>query len=207
MRRGILLTLVLLTVLLLVGCSQSSADTSESEEETASEGAASEDASAEEAGVMRLTSTAFDDGGTIPAEYCNVGVEGGKNVSVPLEWTGAPEDAKSFALIMVDHHEVANEWVHWAVIGMPAGTSSLAEGASASGMPPGTDELLSTSGEAGYQGPAPPPGSGDHEYETQLYALDVESVDVAENATYEEFLAAVEPHAIAEAALSGFFGR
>lgn len=47
---------------------------------------------------MRLTSTAFTDGGDIPAKYtCD-----GANVSPPLAWTDAPARTQSFALIVED---------------------------------------------------------------------------------------------------------
>jgi Raf kinase inhibitor-like YbhB/YbcL family protein len=203
-----LLCIAVLVGAVAAGCTSASDDAAEEATTESSDDEAGTDSSeADEAASMTLTSSAFDDGGTIPAKYCNVGVDGGENVSIPLQWSGQPADAKSYALIMVDHHEVADEWVHWMVADIPAETSSLAEGASGTAMPAGATELLSTNGDSGYQGPQPPPGSGDHEYETILVALDVETLDLAENATYQEFLEAVEPHTVGQASVSGFFGR
>jgi phosphatidylethanolamine-binding protein (PEBP) family uncharacterized protein len=50
---------------------------------------------------MQITSSAFTDGGKIPLPYVMPGA-GGKNVSVPLSWSGAPAGTQSFALAMVD---------------------------------------------------------------------------------------------------------
>lgn len=210
MRRTLYVLLVLLVgVAFVSGCASDAADT----EETAADQAQETDSTTEEpsggddeATEFALSTTAYQDDGQIPAEYCNTGVDGGENVSVPLAWEGAPQGASSFAIIMVDRHEVANEWVHWMVVDVPPTTTSLAEGVSGL-LPDGARELLSTNGEMGYQGPQPPPGSGDHEYETLLFALDVESVDVAEDATFGEFLDVMDAHHMGEASVSGYFGR
>ena len=78
---------------------------------------------------MEITSTAFKDGGKIPIQYVMPGA-GGKNISVPLSWKNVPPGTKSFALSMVDPHPVAQNWVHWLVINIPANATSLEEGAS-----------------------------------------------------------------------------
>jgi len=49
-------------------------------------------------GNMKLSSSAFDDNGTIPSEYtCD-----GADVSPPLFFSNIPENTKSLALIMDD---------------------------------------------------------------------------------------------------------
>ena len=80
-------------------------------------------------GHMEMTSTAFKDGEKIPIQYVMPGA-GGKNISVPLIWKNAFSGTKSFALSMVDPHPVAQNWVHWLVINIPANVTSLDEGAS-----------------------------------------------------------------------------
>jgi Raf kinase inhibitor-like YbhB/YbcL family protein len=195
--------LVAMVAVLVSGCTSEPAESGTNAEDGAEAPATEEETTDEE---FTLTSSAFEDGGEIPVKYCNVGVEGGENVSIPLDWDGVPADAKSLALVMVDRHEVANEWVHWAVVDIPVSTTSIGEGESGS-LTGGAWELNSTNGEPGYQGPQPPPGSGDHEYETILFALDVENSEVAEDVTFAEFLDAMDAHHIAEVSVSGFFGR
>ncbi|HWU36530.1 MAG TPA: YbhB/YbcL family Raf kinase inhibitor-like protein, partial [Candidatus Acidoferrum sp.] len=119
---------------------------------------------------MEISSKAFKDGEKIPIQYVMPGA-GGKNVSVPLAWKNAPPGTKSFALSMVDPHPVAQNWVHWLVIHIPALAASLEEGASKKKMPAGSVELKNSFGDAGYGGPQPPKGTGDHPYVFTLYAL------------------------------------
>src|SRR3990172_4988673 len=85
--------------------------------------------------AMQITSTAFQDGGKIPQPYVMPGA-GGQNISLPVAWSGAPAGTQSFALAIVDPHPVANNWVHWLVINLPATATALAEGASGQKMPP-----------------------------------------------------------------------
>ena len=87
---------------------------------------------------MEVSSSAFKGGEKIPIQYVMPGA-GGKNISVPLSWKNVPSGTKSFALSMVDPHPVAQNWVHWLVINIPADTVSIGEGASRRKMPP---ELL-----------------------------------------------------------------
>ena len=109
---------------------------------------------------MRLESD-FADGGRILTPFV-MRAAGGQNRSLPFQWHDAPEGTRSFALSIVDPHPVANNWVHWLVIDIPAETGELRGGASGREMPPGARELRNGFGQAGYGGPQPPPGSGDH---------------------------------------------
>lgn len=156
--------------------------------------------------IMKLTSTAFTDGGKIPVPYVMPGA-GGKNISLPLSWTGAPEGAKSFALSMVDPHPVARNWVHWLVVNIPSEVHSLAEGASGKKMPPGARELQSSFGSLGYGGPQPPPGTGDHPYVVTIYALSLPSLDLGSQTTLAAFQKALEGKVLASASITGYFGR
>lgn len=156
--------------------------------------------------VFALTSPAFESGGHIPAEYASTGVRGGQNVSMPFEWRGAPDGTRSFALVLVDRHPVARSWVHWMVTSIPADATGLARGASGTAMPAGSVEHRNTFGAPGYGGPQPPIGSGEHEYEAVLYALDVASVS-GDPRTLAELTTALDGHMLASASCSGMFGR
>jgi Raf kinase inhibitor-like YbhB/YbcL family protein len=156
---------------------------------------------------MRISSPSFQDGKPIPTKYAHTGVTGGKNISVPLQWTGAPPETGSFALSIVDPHPVARNWVHWFVVNIPNGATSLAEGASGRGMPPGSRELNNSYGEAGYGGPEPPRGSGAHPYEITLYALNVAKLDLTSNTTLPAFTKALEGITIATAKTTGIYER
>ena len=155
---------------------------------------------------MEITSTAFTDKGTIPQKYVMPGA-GGKNVSLPLNWSDVPAGTKSLALSIVDPHPVANNWVHWLVINIPPETKGLPEGASHSSMPAGAVELKNSYGETGYGGPQPPKGSGDHPYVVTLYALSVPKLEIAGQTSLAAFNKAMDGKIMATAAVTGMFGR
>lgn len=153
---------------------------------------------------IKITSTAFQDNGSIPEKYTRQGA-GGDNISIPLEWRGAPEGTKSFALAMIDTS--ANNWVHWLVINIPAKTTSLAEGSSGKNMPNSSKELANSFGDVGYGGPQPPPGSGEHDYVTTIYALNIEGLDLPQQISYDDFLQALDGKVLAKASITGTFSR
>ncbi len=155
---------------------------------------------------MKLSSSAFPDGGRISLPYVMPGA-GGRNLSLPLSWTAPPPGTKSLALSVVDPHPVARNWVHWLVINIPPGTTGLPEGASGPGMPPGAVELHNSWGRPGYGGPQPPPGSGDHPYVVTLYALDVAQLPLESNANLAAFQKALQGRVLASATITGYFGR
>jgi Raf kinase inhibitor-like YbhB/YbcL family protein len=155
---------------------------------------------------MQISTGAFAAGGKIPSRYVMPGA-GGQNVSVPLKWSDAPAGTQSFALAMVDPHPVARNWVHWLVVDISKDATILAEGASGKAMPTGAVELKNSFGGAGYGGPQPPPGSGDHPYVFTLYALSVSKVEVGQGAGLAAFKQALEGKTLATATVTGYFGR
>ena len=157
-------------------------------------------------GLMKVWSPAFEDGGRIPLKYV-MPAAGGKNLSPPLVWEGAPKETKSFALLCIDPHPVAKNWVHWMVINIPKEIHTLPEGASRNSMPPGAKELRNSFGFVGYGGPQPPPGTGEHPYVFTIYALDVRHLDLPEDTDLETFKQALKGHVLAKGQLTGYFGR
>jgi Raf kinase inhibitor-like YbhB/YbcL family protein len=156
---------------------------------------------------MKLSSSAFVDRQPMPVKYANLGVSGGKNLSVPLAWSESPPTTKSFALSIIDRHPIARNWVHWLVINIPAAITVLAEGASKSNLPAGAMELKNTFGGIGYGGPQPPPGSGAHDYEIALYALNVDKIALPPDTKLPDFTSALQGKIMASAALVGTFER
>jgi len=155
---------------------------------------------------MEITSAALKDGGKIPIQYVMVPA-GGKNISIPLSWKNAPPGTKSFALSIIDPHPVAQNWVHWFVINIPASTAFLSEGASRKNMPGGAVELKNSFGETGYGGPQPPKGSGEHPYVITLYALNVETIELETSASLPAFKKALEGKVIQSTSITGKFER
>jgi len=153
--------------------------------------------------TLALASTAFEDGGPIPARHtCD-----GADVSPPLSWSGVPAAAKSLALI-VDDPDAPDpaapkvDWVHWVVYDLPPTTPGLPEGATP--LPPGTRLGTTDFGRTGWGGPCPPIGR--HRYVFRLYALDVVLPDLgaARRANVE---AAMAGHVLAKGERVGTYAR
>jgi Raf kinase inhibitor-like YbhB/YbcL family protein len=154
------------------------------------------------AATMTLTSSAFANGGRIPDHYTLID-RTGKNISLPLTWS-APSGTLSFALSMVDHHPVADNWVHWLVDDIPAAVTSLPENASAK-MPAGAVQLNNSWGEDKYWGPYPPQLTGLHPYVITVYALNVASLNLLQNTSLAEFEAAIQGKVVDSARITGYF--
>jgi Raf kinase inhibitor-like YbhB/YbcL family protein len=121
-----------------------------------------------------------------------------ENVSPPLEWEGAPEGTRSFALEFVDIHPVARDFVHWLVADIGPQVSSLPEGA-AGGRDHSFIEI------APYAGPFPP--SGTHDYQFTLYAVRTDRLGVRPGAKLREFRQAAKQSSLSTAILIGKFTK
>jgi hypothetical protein len=154
---------------------------------------------------MRITSSAFGEGATIPKKHtCE-----GPDVSPPLSFEDVPAQAKQLALICDDPDAPAGTWVHWVIWGIPPAARALPEGVAA-------EERVEKLGFAlqgrndfrriGYGGPCPPKGHGPHRYFFKLYALDAAPA-VKAGATKAELEAAMRGHVVAEAQLVGRYER
>src|SRR5262245_61128504 len=74
--------------------------------------------------AMKLTSTAFTQGATIPKTYTG----DDEDHSPPLKWTDVPDATKSFALIADDPDAPMGAWVHWVIFNILPDQRELAEG-------------------------------------------------------------------------------
>ena len=150
---------------------------------------------------IKITSTAFEDGGLIPAKYtCD-----GADISPPLRWEAVPEGTKSIALICDDPDAPAGTWVHWVLFNLPADSRELAENIPTDRtLPSGAKQGTSDFGRIGYGGPCPP--SGTHRYFFKIYALDTQ-IDLADGANKAQLLRAVEGHVLGQGQLIGKYKR
>ena len=154
---------------------------------------------------LELTSTAFQHNDDIPRRYtCE-----GDDISPPLSWTGAPERAKSFALIVDDPDAPdpaapQRTWVHWVLYNIPADATGLAEGCGARGGFAHALDGRNDWGRTGYGGPCPPIGR--HRYFHKLYALDTVLPDLA-MPDKAHLTNAMKGHVLAEAVLVGGYRK
>jgi Raf kinase inhibitor-like YbhB/YbcL family protein len=118
---------------------------------------------AEGGATLKIESSAFSEGDTVPAEFtCD-----GDNVSPPLNWSGVPEDAAELRLTLRDPDAPRGTFTHWSVGGIDPSSSEVGRGT----VPAGGTEERNSFGEAGYGGPCPPPGDP-HRYVFTVEALD-----------------------------------
>ena len=151
---------------------------------------------------LKLTSSAFSDGGEIPREC---GYKHGNKVP-PLKIECAYTRIKRLALIMDDPDAmgaVGKVWVHWVVWNIES--EALKQFQYSTSQTP--EILLSTTGmtdfgEVGYGGPAPPDKR--HTYVFKLYALD-SILDLPEGSTKSELEKAMEGHIIEQTQLTGTY--
>ena len=114
---------------------------------------------------MKLTSSAFNNGSTIPTKY---GYHF-ENVNPPLKIENIPDNTKSLVLIMDDPDAlsaVGKVWVHWTLWNISPQTSEIHENS----IPTNSVEGLTDFEKIGYGGPAPP--DKEHSYFFRLYAID-----------------------------------
>ena len=155
-----------------------------------------------------LTSADITDGQPLKmAQVSGIMGAGGEDVSPQLSWSGFPEQTRSFAVTIFDPDApTASGFWHWAVANLPATVTELPAGVGDGSVLPG--EALTLVNDAGmrrYVGAAPPAGHGHHRYFVVVHALDVEKLDLTEDASPAYLGFNLFMHAIARAVIHGTY--
>lgn len=146
--------------------------------------------------AFTLSSPAFNSNTNLPSQFtCE-----GENVSPSLRWEEAPDNTRSFALIVDDPDAPSGTWVHWTLFNIPPDVYQIEQ----DNTPPEVISGLNSWGETGYRGPCPP--SGTHHYYFKLYALD-KTLSLSSNVTSEEILDAMQGHILDECVLIGLYSN
>ena len=103
---------------------------------------------------MKVTSSAFQEGGDIPSKFSR---DGG-DVNPPLRIEGTPANAKSLVLIVDDPDVPVGLFTHWVVWNIDPKTNEIPEKDAPKGAVEGSNDYPNL----GYGGPQPP--SGTHRY-------------------------------------------
>lgn len=196
---------------------------------------------------MRIRSDSFDNGQPIPAEFAMGQADGfAPNRNPHLAWDAVPEGTRSFALLCIDADaptvaetvgredvqipvdQPRADFVHWAMIDIPAQLREIAAGSCSDGItaggkrtPPGpagarqglNDYTGWFAGDAqmggdyfGYDGPYPPFNDlRPHRYFFRLFALDVDALPLPERFGAADVFRAMHRHVLAEATVHGTY--
>ncbi len=145
---------------------------------------------------MKITSSAFQEGGEIPSKFSR---DGG-NVNPPLRFEGTPTNAKSLVLIVDDPDAPVGLFTHWLVWNIDPKITEIPEGGVPKGAAQGTNDYPNL----GYGGPQPP--SGTHRYYFKIFALD-QTLDLRSGAKRPELDKAMSGHVIAQGQLMGRYSH
>src|SRR6266568_4349352 len=136
---------------------------------------------------MKITSSAFQEGGDIPSKFSR----DGQDINPALRIEGTPSNAKTLLLIMDDPDAPVGLFTHWLVWNIDSKTTEIAEKSVPKGAVQGTNDYPNL----GYGGPQPP--SGTHRYYFKIFALD-QTLDLHSGAKRQELDKAMNGHIIAQ---------
>jgi Raf kinase inhibitor-like YbhB/YbcL family protein len=149
---------------------------------------------------LKITSTAFQDGGDIPERFTRDGRDAPRNINPPLRISGVPLEAKSLVLIVDDPDAPGGVFTHWLVWNIDPKTTEVPEHSAPRGATWGVNDF----GGDSYDGPQPP--SGTHRYYFKIFALD-QTLNLRAGAKRKELDAAMKGHVIAQAELMGRYSK
>lgn len=154
--------------------------------------------------TFELRSDDLKDGQPMPALH--TAADG--NVSPHLTWSGFPEGTKAFAVTCFDPDAPtpAGFW-HWTVLDLDATTTELPQGAGESdlALSGAAFHLRNDGGDHAYMGAAPPRGDHVHRYIFAVHALDVDTLDLDEDASATKASFTALFHTLARAYLTVTF--
>src|SRR6202048_3000344 len=158
--------------------------------------------------AFTLTSEDISDGRPLKmAQVSGIMGAGGEDVSPQLSWSGFPGETRSFAVTVYDPDAptLSGFW-HWAVANLPASVTELPDGAGdGSDLPGNALTLVNDAGARRYIGAAPPAGHGPHRYYVAVHAVDVDKLDLSEDASPAFLGFNLFQHAIARAYIYGTY--
>lgn len=130
---------------------------------------------------------------------------GGQNISPQLAWSGAPAGARSLVLTMIDLDVKPDLWSHWIVVDLPPASSGLPRGVKQ--LPGRAAAVAGNFGDAAYDGPCPPAGTGVHHYRFTIWAMPTATTVIAPDARASEIAPRLARGALGEASLTGWVKR
>jgi Raf kinase inhibitor-like YbhB/YbcL family protein len=135
----------------------------------------------------------------------------GQNRSPALQWHGAPQDTKSFALTLYDPDApTGSGFWHWILFDIDSSVTQLAAGlgsADVTDLGASGTQATNDYGATGYGGPCPPKGLPAHRYIFTVHALRVPKLELPANATNAVVRFVIHQSTLATATLTGLYNR
>jgi Raf kinase inhibitor-like YbhB/YbcL family protein len=148
---------------------------------------------------MSVSSSAFDDGGPIAAQYAGPGACGGENASLPVAWHDLPPGTRSVAITLTDPNGPKGIGVtHWIAYGIAP---------DANGVGPDATLGLNMTGAAQYRGPCPPVGDVPHHYVLTVTATTLAPGALPPGLDFAALQKALAGHTLSGATIVGRYGR
>lgn len=150
---------------------------------------------------MKVENPSFTNNEKIPEKY----TPDGENINPKLIISEIPENTKSLILIIDDpdaQRVCGYTWIHWVVFDIPFKDKTLEIQENSI---PGTQGLNSFN-KPTYGGPSPPSGSGTHNYNFKIYALD-KKLELPEMTPLSKIIEAMQDHVLANSILTGQYSR
>jgi Raf kinase inhibitor-like YbhB/YbcL family protein len=160
---------------------------------------------AEQPCAITVESSAFEDGGAMPATF----TDDGDRISPPLRWIGVPEAADAVVLIVEDADSpTPSPLVHAICWDLPGEDGEIGAGDLDSPCSVGEGHTLgrNSSKKTEYLPPDPPKGHGPHRYAFQVFALD-SRLDFDAAPDRRQVIEAMRGHVLAKGCLVGLYER
>jgi Raf kinase inhibitor-like YbhB/YbcL family protein len=151
--------------------------------------------------AMTLTSADIQPGGQIRVAQIYPRC-GGQNISPGLSWSGAPAGTRSLVLTMIDLDVKPDLWSHWIVVDLPPSATGLQRGVKS--LPGKAKAVAGNFGDAAYDGPCPPAGTGVHHYQFTIWAMPTATTSIAPDAKASEVAPRLAQSALARASFTGW---
>jgi len=126
----------------------------------------------------------------------------GKKIHPPLAVLGVPAGTKSLALIVDDPDAPSGTFTHWVIWNIHPNITVIEEGT----IPQESQEGTNSAGSMGYAPPCPPPAGGQHRYFFTLYALDAK-LGLDGKATKADVENSMQSHIMEQSLLVGVYSR